>query len=365
AGSAGHRLQRASHRGGGALRIAASDRAMLGETSDALDQMPSARGDGVAASDVTAWLTVALVRAGVRVRPVPLPAGMVWHRVRDAADVAEAAAHLQSTDAEAVRLTGAVKAQDGFFTTFFVSPYSRFIARWAARRGWSPDQVTAVSMATGVAAAAAFAVGSRPAMVAGALLLQVAFMLDCVDGQLARYARLVTPLGAWLDSVFDRGKEYVAYAGLAIGGIRAGDDASLWVLAAAALALQTVRHTIDFGYGVHQDRALANAQHAPFTDGEEPEPGFWDRAATDPVGASPVRAGGIAARIVTALRHAERIAPVKWAKRIVPLPIGERFALISIVAAVASPRAVFVALLAWGGTAAAYTFGGRFVRSWT
>ncbi len=54
---------------------------------------------------------------------------------------------------------------------------------------------------------------------------------------------------------------------------------------------------------------------------------------------------------------------LKWLKRIVVLPIGERFALISIVAVVAGPTAVFVALLAWGGLATAYTFGGRFVRS--
>ena len=29
-----------------------------------------------------------------------------------------------------------MKANDGFFTTFFVSPYSKYIARWAARQKW-------------------------------------------------------------------------------------------------------------------------------------------------------------------------------------------------------------------------------------
>ena len=66
-------------------------------------------------------------------------------------------------------------------------------------------------------AAAAFATGERAGLVAGAVLLQVAFTLDCVDGQLARYTRTFTKLGAWLDSIFDRGKEYVVFAGLAIG----------------------------------------------------------------------------------------------------------------------------------------------------
>ena len=37
---------------------------------------------------------------------------------------------------------------------------------------------------------------------------------DCVDGQLARYTRQFSKLGAWLDSIFDRTKEYVVFAGL-------------------------------------------------------------------------------------------------------------------------------------------------------
>ena len=35
-------------------------------------------------------------------------------------------------DEDAELLSSAVKASDGFFTTFFVSPYSKYVARWAA-----------------------------------------------------------------------------------------------------------------------------------------------------------------------------------------------------------------------------------------
>ena len=44
------------------------------------------------------------------------------------------------------RLDTAVKSVDGFFTTFFVSPYSKYIARWAARRGITPNPVTITSL---------------------------------------------------------------------------------------------------------------------------------------------------------------------------------------------------------------------------
>ena len=43
-------------------------------------------------------------------------------------------------------LNSAVKGADGFFTTFFVSTYSKYIARWAARRGLTPNQVTMFSI---------------------------------------------------------------------------------------------------------------------------------------------------------------------------------------------------------------------------
>ena len=47
----------------------------------------------------------------------------------------------------------------------------------------------------------------------------------------------------------------------------------------------------------------------------------------------------------------------------VAFPIGERFAVISITAALFTPRVTFVALLAWGGLAAVYTLTGRVLRS--
>src|SRR5699024_2571401 len=78
-----------------------------------------------------------------------------------------------------------------------------------------------------------FAMGERWGLIAGAVALQLAFMLDCVDGQLSRYTRQFSNFGAWLDSVFDRAKEYVAYAGLAVGAA-VGFDTDVWALAVAA-----------------------------------------------------------------------------------------------------------------------------------
>jgi phosphatidylglycerophosphate synthase len=241
-----------------------------------------------------------------------------------------------------------VKPQDGFFTTFFVSPYSKYIARWAARRGFNPNQVTTFSMLVGVAAAAAFAFGTRAGLIAGAVLLQVAFTFDCVDGQLARYTRTFTELGAWLDSIFDRGKEYVVFAGLAIGASRAGDP--VWLLAGAALTFQTVRHYFDFSFAASEHHEFQAAPQRPIDD------------PADGVAARP-KAASRATSTLSAWQRLNRLPGVIWIKRMLPFPIGERFAVISITAALFTPRTTFVVVLAWGGVAAAYTLAGRILRS--
>ena len=165
---------------------------------------------------------------------------------------------------------GAVKAHDGFFTTFFVSPYSRYLARWFARRGWRPNHVTVLSMLVALVAAALCATGQRWGYVAGAVLLQASFTLDCVDGQLARYTLDFSRVGAWLDATFDRAKEYALFAGLAIGSARTGVD--VWLLAGAAMSLQTVRHSLDFAFA-----ASANPTRPRSSLGGRGCPRAWTR----------------------------------------------------------------------------------------
>jgi phosphatidylglycerophosphate synthase len=288
---------------------------------------------------------------------------LFWTRPLSDADIARAGERIAEYDEDRALLESAVKANDGFFTTHFVSPYSKYIARWAAHRGWTPNGVTTLSVAIGFAAAAGFATGDRWGLIAGAILLQLAFTFDCVDGQLARYTRTFTKLGAWLDSIFDRTKEYAVFAGLAIGG--AGDD--IWLLAGAALALQVMRHSIDFSYPAAQHQVLgAVAQppleqvmdtvgaSAPAAPEVEPEPGEAP---------PPPPAVTFKQRVRGAWRSLDRSSHAVWVKKIMGFPIGERFAAISITAAIWDARVTFIVMLAWGGFAASYTIAGRVLRS--
>ncbi|KKZ70511.1 DUF5941 domain-containing protein [Streptomyces showdoensis] len=241
----------------------------------------------------------------------------------------QARAGVAAVDEEAVRLRSAVKAHDGFFTTFFISPYSRYIARWCARRGLTPNQVTTASLLTALIAAGCAATGERGGYVAAGVLLLVSFVLDCTDGQLARYALKYSTMGAWLDATFDRAKEYAFYAGLALGAAGNGDD--VWALALGAMVLMTCRHVVDFSFNE------ANAEST-----------------------------GAAAKTSLALSsRLDGVGWTVWARRMIILPIGERWAMIAVLTAVTTPRIVFWALIVGCAFGACYTTAGRVLRSLT
>ncbi|MFH8293895.1 DUF5941 domain-containing protein [Streptomyces sp. NPDC018059] len=240
----------------------------------------------------------------------------------------EARQAVAAVDDEAVRLRTAVKSRDGFFTTYCISTYSRYIARWCARRGLTPNQVTTASLLTALIAAGCAATGTRGGFVAAGLLLILSFVLDCTDGQLARYSLQYSTLGAWLDATFDRAKEYAYYAGLALGAARGGDD--VWALALGAMVLQTCRHVVDFSFNEANHDATANTS---------PTAALSDKL--------------------------DSVGWTVWVRRMIVLPIGERWALIAVLTAVTTPRVTLVVLLIGCALAACYTTAGRVLRSVT
>ncbi|MEV8540316.1 DUF5941 domain-containing protein [Streptomyces sp. NPDC051572] len=240
----------------------------------------------------------------------------------------EARQAVAAVDDEAVRLKSAVKSRDGFFTTHFISPYSRYIARWCARRGLTPNQVTTASLLTALIAAGSAATGTRGGYVVAGVLLLCSFVLDCVDGQIARYALQYSTLGAWLDATFDRAKEYAYYAGLALGAARGGDD--VWALALGAMILQTCRHVVDFSFNEANHDATANTS---------PTAALSDKL--------------------------DSVGWTVWVRRMIVLPIGERWAMIAVLTAATTPRITFYVLLVGCAFAATYTTAGRVLRSLT
>ncbi|MET4921111.1 DUF5941 domain-containing protein [Streptomyces sp. PSRA5] len=326
-GTAADRKDAPAVRTGGAGLVTEADQPVThtaSATGPAASELPLA--DRVSAALETDGTAVQHPELGSLVAAVP--AGQ--------ADREQALAAVAAVDDEAVRLRSAVKARDGFFTTFCISPYSRYLARWCARRGLTPNQVTTASLLTALVAAGCAATGTRGGYVAAGLLLLFSFVLDCTDGQLARYSLQYSTMGAWLDATFDRAKEYAYYAGLALGAARGGED--VWALALAAMVLQSVRHFVDFSFNE------ANADSTAAT----------------------VNGKAVVGTPTTALSsRLDSVGWTVWVRRMIVLPIGERWAMIAVLTAVTTPRIVFWALLVGCGFAACYTTAGRVLRSVT
>ncbi|WFE55062.1 DUF5941 domain-containing protein [Micromonospora sp. WMMD1155] len=265
---------------------------------------------------------------------------LVARRVESAAELTAAEAAVTAVDEDRAELRLSVKEKDDFFSTYFVSTWSPYLVRSAARLRLTPTGVTAISVLFALAAAVLFGVGGRPALVGGAVLLYLGFVLDCVDGQLARYTRNFSAWGGWLDTMADRAKEYLVYAGLGFGVSHAGLGNG-WALAIAAMTLQTVRHMTDTWYGVLHDEAA--------------------RRPRTTTGAS----GGIGDRLNAASTRvqADTGSLSYWLKRTVVFPIGERWALIALTVALFNPLVSLVAVLVWGVLAFAYTGALRTLRA--
>jgi phosphatidylglycerophosphate synthase len=92
-------------------------------------------------------------------------------------------------------------------------------ATWVlARMGWSPNAVTLAFIVCGVAAGVVIAFGGLATAIVGAVLVQLALLFDCSDGELARLTKRTSASGIYLDRV----GHYLCESAMLIGlGLRA------------------------------------------------------------------------------------------------------------------------------------------------
>jgi len=113
-----------------------------------------------------------------------------------------------------------IKSRDSWWTTVFSARAANRLVGLLSQTSVTPNQVTIASALLGFAAAACFATGKWIWLFTGAIILQLSFVLDCADGQLARLKRMTTERGAWLDITTDVLKVFAIYFGISLGAVR-------------------------------------------------------------------------------------------------------------------------------------------------
>lgn len=143
--------------------------------------------------------------------------------------------------AEVRRITE--KKRDAWWTVLLVDPVATPLVRLTAMRTRiTPNQITWGAFLLGLVSAACFAFGDWRWLIAGALVYHLSFILDCMDGKVARLTGQGSVFGAWLDFVFDRIRVAVCGVALMAGQYdRTGDTVYIW-LALAVVGLDTLRY---------------------------------------------------------------------------------------------------------------------------
>lgn len=287
-----HNLEAGNNTFVGILRLSQNQRAEIIET---LTKIRNSEAYGEALDLVL----VALVRAAIVVSPASLT-GAPYIRSPDESARAKVEEEINSLNIARLRLKMANRANDGFFSVFVLRKFSKLFTWAAVRLKMTPNQVTLISFAIGLLSAYAFSRGTFWPIFAGAFLLQLSIIVDCVDGELARYTRQFSALGAWLDAITDRIKEYLVFFALAYGAAKSGRD--LWIPAMFMMVFQTFRHLSDYNFArINKVRST----NLPFIDFNQAFDGF---VPVDKVKKSRVE---------------------YWAKKTVQFPIGERWLVIS------------------------------------
>ena len=328
ASSQSHKVTVGNRNFAGALRISQNQRE---EVIKALEEAIDSRLPGNAI-DLS---LVALTRARVQVDAADLWAAP-YARSADNLVRESVASELENLNLGQLRLKMANRANDGFYSVFFLRKFSKLLTWLAVRVKATPNQVTLISFAIGLYSAFCFMQGSFSQTLLGAVLLQISIIVDCVDGELARYTRKFSKLGAWLDAVTDRVKEYMVFLGLAIGAEKSGED--LWIPALVMMLIQTFRHLSDYNFARSvklraESQFLAPIDYTADFDGIVP-------TEREPKGR---------------LRY--------WLGKIIQFPIGERWLVISASAVIGGASFTFAVMPILAAISALVVYRGRIMRT--
>ena len=186
----------------------------------------------------------------------------------------------------------------------------------------TPNQITVASLLVGLTAGVLLAVGTWVTALLASVLVQLAFVLDCADGQLARYSGTASERGAWLDGAADVLKSFAILLGLTFWAVQKAPHMWFWGFSAyfvhaAGMHLYAIRPQ-------RLARTTPESQSAPAT-----------------------RIEGLYQRLRGVLPFASASAP-------------DQLLLISILAAAGRPRLLLYILTVWGASALAFSL----VRTW-
>ena len=158
------------------------------------------------------------------------------------------------------------KPSDSLFNRFLARPLATLLLPALLRSPLTPNQLTFIGLTLMVGATASLAfVSGVTGLWVGVALLELSYVIDCCDGQLARLKNMSSPVGGALDFMIDELKAYLLIGALgARWFLETREVEALWV---ALLSLIVFASAISLTKFTRSEVYCAAVGRRPVADG--------------------------------------------------------------------------------------------------
>jgi len=145
----------------------------------------------------------------------------------------------------------------------FFRVFSIYLTAVFIKLGLSPNFISVMAIVSAMAGAALLAMGSYPYMVAGAVVLVFSYLLDCCDGEIARYTGKYTAYGSYLEVLYSNVLYGAAFIGLSVGTYRLLGDVNMLLFGLSAVLFKSLYRANDASKGILLQTLKQSPRHAP------------------------------------------------------------------------------------------------------
>ena len=140
------------------------------------------------------------------------------------------------------RLWKTKNKNDEWWSSFVTAPLAIFanwiVIDWA----WlTPNKLTICSLITALVASICMVTGGHTQFVIAALLINISHILDCMDGQMAKYRGVSSRFGNYFDKVSDQVQIFFWFSAIAYAGYQQSYDVTPVFLAFTGVAFYSLR----------------------------------------------------------------------------------------------------------------------------
>jgi len=152
---------------------------------------------------------------------------------------------------------------EGIVGTLLIRKISIRITKYIARTNLTPNQITFISFLIGIVGAYFISSGIWRDLIIGGILIQLSYVFDNVDGEIARLKGLGSAKGAFIDATLDRIKEGAIFVAISMAVYAQTHNYLAWVFGFVAFFSVVMTNTVIESAG-KLDKTALRSMHGEF-----------------------------------------------------------------------------------------------------